>query len=146
MLEYSKAEEKDLQVVLHLCSAHLMHSVAFQINKKINVNKDVRKLFLHSFGFIVRCTDISNKKILFSFMCYVFKSRSINTKAKTNMNTLESFISHEYINLTEVSNNQEEDINNSIATKDSKTFKEKSPFGRHFVSIAKLGENASKVY
>ena len=47
------------------------------------------------------------------------------------MNTLESLISHEYLNLTEVSNNlEEEDINNSIATKDCKTFNKENPFGR----------------
>ena len=95
-----------------------MHSVAYHMNKKFNLNKDVRKLFFF---------DIN---ILFSSLCYVFKSRSISAKVKTPMNTLELYIRYEYFNSTYVSHNlEEEDSNNSIATKDSKTFKEKSHSG-----------------
>ena len=35
--------ERDFKVILHLCSAHLMHSIGFHINKKFKLNKDVRK-------------------------------------------------------------------------------------------------------
>ena len=69
---------------------------------KFNLNKDIKKLFLHSFGFIVRCTNISDINILFSSLCYIFKSRSISAKVKTHMNTLESYIRHEYLNLATI--------------------------------------------
>ena len=49
----SDVNERDFKVILNLCSAHLMHSIGFHINKKFKLVKDVRKMFLHCIGFIV---------------------------------------------------------------------------------------------
>ena len=49
----------DCNIILHLCSAHLLNGIGYHINQKFKLNKNVRKLLLHSIGFIVRCTDIS---------------------------------------------------------------------------------------
>ena len=52
----------ELKVIIHLCSAHLLHGIGFYINKKYKLIKDMKKLFLHSIGFMVRSTDLADVK------------------------------------------------------------------------------------
>ena len=66
MLEYGAVNETDFKVILHLCSAHLIHGIGFHINKKFKLKKDVRKLFLHCIGFIVCAVEITSIKIIYS--------------------------------------------------------------------------------
>ena len=80
----SAVNETDFKVILHLCSAHLMHSIGFHINKKFKLKKDVRKLFLHCIGFIVRGVDISSINKLFKSLCYVFMSSYLSAIVKTH--------------------------------------------------------------
>ena len=137
----SDVNERDFKVILHLCSAHLMHSIGFHINKKFKLNKDVRKQFLHCIGFIVRAVEITSINKLFQSLCYVFMSHSLSAEAKTHIHLLETYISNENVDFLETSEYLEEeymDDNNHIENKDSKTFREKSPFGKHFVNIARF--------
>ena len=130
---------KDLNVIVHLCSAHLMHGIGFHINKKLKINKDVRRLFLHVIGFMVRCTELSKINDIFNSLCRVFMSKYIDESVLSNIDKLESYISEDSQISPDISNDLETDITdtNSIIDKDVKTYKEKSPFGRHFVKIAR---------
>ena len=42
-----------------------MHGIVFHINKKFKINEDVRRLFLHVIGFMVRCTELSKINDIF---------------------------------------------------------------------------------
>ena len=130
---------KDLNVIVHLCSAHLMHGIGFHINKKFKINKDVRRLFLHVIGFMVRCTELSKINDIFNSLCRVFMSKYLDESVLSNIDKLETYISEDSQISPDISNNLETDITdtNSIIDKDVKTYKEKSPFGRHFVKIAR---------
>ena len=83
----------ELKVIIHLCSAHLLHGIGFYINKKYKLKKDMKKLFLHSIGFMVRTTDLALINIVFSALCMVFKSSHLSETVIGNIKILESYIS-----------------------------------------------------
>ena len=67
-------------------------------------------------------------------------SSSLSAIVKTHTHLLETYISNESVNSLETSEYLVEeymDDNIPIDNKVSKTFREKSPFGKHFVNIAK---------
>ena len=71
----------------------------------------MKKLFLHSIGFMVRTTDFVLINIVFSALCMVFKSRYSSETVIENIKILESYISGislEFPDNTEIIN--EEDI------------------------------------
>ena len=66
----------DCNIILHLCSAHLLNGIGYHINQKFKLNKNVRKLLLDSIGFIVRYTDISKINNVITSLCLVFLVKS----------------------------------------------------------------------
>ena len=50
----------DWDIILYLCSAHLLNGIGYHTNQKLKLNKNVR------------CTDISKKNNVFSSLCLVF--------------------------------------------------------------------------
>ena len=78
----------DLKVILHLCSAHFIHGISFNLNKKFKINKNVRKLILHSIGFIAKSTDLSKINNVFDSLCFVFCSKVRNTKTNFHISKL----------------------------------------------------------
>ena len=58
----SETDETDFKVILHLCSAHLMHSI----------------------GFIVRAVEITCINKIFQSLCYVLMSSSLSAVVKTH--------------------------------------------------------------
>ena len=66
----------DSNIILHLCSAHLLNGIGYHINQKFKLNKNVRKLLLDSIGFIVRYTDISKINNVITSLCLVFLVKS----------------------------------------------------------------------
>ncbi|KAI6647066.1 hypothetical protein LOD99_8903 [Oopsacas minuta] len=140
----SPNQELELKLILHLCSAHIMHGIGFHINRKFKLNKEVRKLFLYSFGYLVRCTNITQISSVFTSLCYVFKSKYINEHVLTNIKTLEFYISDSYSDLDDTNESlyDEDSDNDPIDIKDGKTIRDRSPFGKHFAYISKQCENA----
>ena len=56
----------DCNIILHLCLAHLLNGISYHINQRFKLIKNVRKLLLHSIGFIIGCTDISKINNVFT--------------------------------------------------------------------------------
>ena len=81
-------------VILHLCSAHLINGIAFNVNKKFKLSKPVRKLFLHTIGYMINCTQMINLDSVFMDLCYVFLNRNFNKNVEKHIQNLESFISY----------------------------------------------------
>ncbi|KAI6648693.1 hypothetical protein LOD99_7919 [Oopsacas minuta] len=140
----SANQELELKLILHLCSAHIMHGIGFHINRKFKLKKEVRKLFLYSFGYLVRCTNITQISCVFTSLCYVFKSKYMNEHVLSNIKTLEYYISDSYSDLDDTNESlYDEDCDNDpIDIKDGKTLRDRSPFGKHFAYISKQCENA----
>ena len=129
----------ELKVIIHLCSAHLLHGIGFYINKKYKLKKDMKKLFLHSIGFMVRTTDLALINIVFSALCMVFKSSHLSETVIGNIKILESYISGSSVEFLDNSeDNNEEDITNDNldVVKAGNLMKDRSPFGKHFINIS----------
>ena len=140
---HSTAEDPDIKTIIHLCSAHLLHEIGFYINKKYKLKKDMKKLFLHSIGFMVRTTDFVLINIVFSALCMVFKSRYSSETVIENIKILESYIcgtSLEFPDNTEIINEEDISYDNLGDVKTGKLMKDKSPFGKHFVQISQQCE------
>ena len=73
----------------------------------------MKKLFLHSIGFMVRTTDLALINIVFSTLCMVFKSSHLSEIVIGNIKILESYISGSSVEFLDNSeDNNEEDITN----------------------------------
>ena len=119
-----------------LFSAHLMYGIGFHINKKFKIKKDIRRLFLHVIGFMVRCTELSKINNIFNSLCRVFMSKYFDESVLSHIAKLDSYISEDSQISPDISNDLETEITDSksIIEKDVKTYKEKSPFGRHKIA------------
>ena len=77
---------------------------------------------------------------VFQSLCFVFTSCSLSAIVETHNHLLETYISNESVNSLETNEylvEEHMDDNIAIDNKDSKTYREKSLFGKHFVNIAK---------
>ena len=55
-------------------SAHLINGIAFNVNKKFKLSKPVRKLFLHTIGYMVNCTQMINlDNVFYGFVLCLLK-------------------------------------------------------------------------
>ena len=124
----------DCNIILHLCSAHLLNSIGYHINQKFKLNKNVRELLLHSIGFIVRCTDISKINNIFTSLCLVFLSKKLDEDVKNNMLNLDSHISNDCYTIEDIVV-EDDSEDNTFENTENKTYRGKSPFGRHFEKI-----------
>ena len=86
----------DYNTIVHLCSAHLLHGITFHVNKKFKLNKNAKKLLLHSIGFIIRSSDMSKINNVFNSLCLVFLSKQLDDHVKENILNLDSLISNDY--------------------------------------------------
>ena len=99
----------------------------------------MKKLFLHSIGFMVRTTDLALINIVFSALCMVFKSSHLSEIVIENIKILESYISGSSVEFLDNSeDNNEEDITNDNldVVKAGNLMKDRSPFGKHFINIS----------
>ena len=122
-------EELNLEPVLHICSAHIMHRFSHQIAKKFKVDKKLKSLILYTVCF--SCKQISKLDTLFTSLCYVLASEFITPSVSEHLIVLESLIQGEYSFDLDVEDIDKENESNENA----KTYKEKSLFGRHFSSL-----------
>ena len=47
-----------IPTVLHLCSAHIMHRISYQLDTNYKIDKEVKRLVLYAFGTIVKSSNI----------------------------------------------------------------------------------------
>ena len=73
-------------------------------------------------------------------------SKYLDESVLSHIAEFESYISEDSQISPDISNDLETEItdSNSIIDKDVKTYKEKSPFGRHFVKIARICQDNIK--
>ena len=64
-------EELHFTTVLHLCSAHVMHRISYNIGKKFKLDKKVKKVILHVFGRMLTSKNILEIYHLFELLCFV---------------------------------------------------------------------------
>ena len=66
------SDSKSLSVttVLHLCSAHVMHKISYNIDKKFKVDAKLKRVVLHVFGRMLACKNIQEVDLLFEVLCY----------------------------------------------------------------------------
>ena len=133
--------------VLHLCSAHIMHRISYNLNKKFKLEKAIKRIILHVFGRMVNCRQMNEINQLFGLICYILCSKKQTSVYCHKLNQLEECIKSEIIVSNDVPNEFEDETevkSNAI------TYREKSPFSRHFeliyrntlVSISELEHNS----
>ena len=80
-------------VILHLNNAELLingislliNGISFNVNKKFKLSKPVRKLFLHTIGYMINCTQMINLDDVFMDLCYVFLNRNFNKNVEKHI-------------------------------------------------------------
>ena len=135
----------DFNVVLHLCSSHLIHGIGFNINKKFKLAKKVRQLFLHSIGYMIRCADLSLISNVFNSLCNVFLNKFGTDNLKTHLLNLESFICDGSSNICDENSEFEYD-EISDPSSESKTYRDRSPFGKYFSHIYETCRSSISTY
>ena len=67
------ANNKNLGVitVLHHFSAHIMHRISHNFNKKFKLEKALKRIILHVFGGMVNCRQMNEINQLFGLVCYI---------------------------------------------------------------------------
>ena len=65
----------DIITVLHLCSAHIMHRISYNLNKKFKLEKSLRRRILHVFGRMVNCRHMNEINKPFGLVCYILCSK-----------------------------------------------------------------------
>ena len=91
----------DCNIILHLCSAHLLNGMSYHINQRFKLNKNVRKLLLHSIGIIVRCTDIPKINNVFTSLFSV-QNKKLDENVKNIMLNLDSYISNDSYTIEDI--------------------------------------------
>ena len=61
--------------VLHLCSAHIMHRISYNFNKKFKLEKVLKRIILHAFSHMVNCRHMNEINQLFGLVCYILCSK-----------------------------------------------------------------------
>ena len=74
----------------------------------------MKKLFLHSIGFMVRTTDLALINIVLSALCIVFKSSHPSETVIENIKIIESYISCSSVEFLDNSEDNNEEDNNVI--------------------------------
>ena len=67
----------NLPTVLHLCSAHIMNSISYNLNKNYKIAKRHKGLVLHACGTMVKSTNIDEINIVFESMCILMTTESM---------------------------------------------------------------------
>ena len=67
----------NLPTVLHLCSAHIMHSISYKLDKNYKIAKRLKRLVLHACGTMVKSTNIDEINIVFDSMCILMTTESM---------------------------------------------------------------------
>ena len=75
--------------VLHLCSAHIMHRISYNLNKKFKLEKAIKRIILHVFGRMVNCRQMNESNQLFGLGCYILCSKKQTSVYCHKLNQLE---------------------------------------------------------
>ena len=127
-------EDLSMTTILHLCTAHIMHRISYNLNKKFKLNKKLKQIILLVFGRMVTSNKIKDVDKLFELLCYILCSKKITSIYCRKLTELEEFVKGEVVHIDE--NNLPEEFDDEIITKENGiTYREKSPFGRHFELI-----------
>ena len=115
--------------VLHLCSAHIMHRISYNLEKKFKIDKQIKRIVLHVFDRMVNCKHMDEINQLFGLLCYILCSKKQTSVYFDKLNQLEKCVKGEInvsINVPEEFEDESDNHLNGV------TYREKSPFGRHF--------------
>ena len=94
--------------VLHLCSAHIMHRISYNLNKKFKLEKALKRIILHVFGRMVNCRQMNKINLLFGLVCYILCIKKQTSVYYNKLNQLEECIKAE-INVSNDVPNESED-------------------------------------
>ena len=72
----NNGEDLNVTTVLHLCSAHVMHRISYNLDKKFKIDKQIKRIILHVFGRILNSNNIHEIDHLFELLCYVLCSKN----------------------------------------------------------------------
>ena len=109
-----------------------MHRISYNLGRKFKIEKQLKRIILHVFGRMVKCKQIDEINQIFGLLCYVLCCKK-QTSAYCNMlNQLEECVKGD---ITVSSNAPEEFEDETDVHLNGVTYREKSPFGRHFELI-----------
>ena len=122
----------DITTVLHLCSAHIMHRVSYNLDKRYKIDKRLKHVILHVLGTMVQSTKINEIDLLFESLCYLLGSEFMLPIVSSSMLDLEALVR----GIIEINDKVPELIDEeSVVKENSETYRQRSPFGKHFDKI-----------
>ena len=128
----------DIKTVIHICSAHIMNRFSYKIERKLTKrpSKETKRLIMFIMACITSCTTLEEVDQLFTSLCISCLSQMKYPEIEPHIRKLEKAIFQSTENyevgvdyLSEI----DEELSNEL--RDSMTYRNKSPFGRHFDSI-----------
>ena len=87
----------NLPTVLHLCSAHIVHSISYKLDKNYKFVKRPKRLVLHACGTMVKSTNIDEINIVFESLCIFMTTESMLPLVTKSLLDLESIVKGEVI-------------------------------------------------
>ena len=121
-----------IKVIIHICSAHIMNRFGYKLSSKFRMDKQRKQKIMFIMARMTSCTTMDEMNQLFGALSMVCLSKKIYPKIEESFDKLDSSIcldkefDFDLENITEL----DESLPNEMG--DSKTYKSRSPFGKHF--------------
>ena len=139
-LDHSDSEVNSINSIIHICSAHIMHRFSYKLEKKSSLKptKRTKRIIMYIMARLTSSTTLEDISQLFTALCMSCFSKLRYPETKLYITKLQDAI------LLTVNNNDNtseieylEELDEEMPNKqgDSLTYKDKSPFGKHFQNI-----------
>ena len=120
-----------ITTVLHLCSAHIMHRISYQLDKNYKIDKKVKRLVLHAFGTMVKSSNIEEIILVFESLCTLLTTELMSPQVTKSLIDLEGLVKGD----VEMNSPQSYFLDGYPENIESDTYRKMSPFGRYFEEL-----------
>ena len=126
-------------IVIHICSAHIMHRFSYKIERKLlsKPPKETKRFLMFVMARLISCTSLDEMDQLFTSLCMLCFSRVRYPEIEKYFDKIENAVqcnSEENYELElEYIPQMDEKLPNEMG--DSISYRKKSPFGQHYDSI-----------
>ena len=127
--------------VIHLCSAHIMHRLSHNLDKKFKIQKSFKHLTLHVFAVILKAKSMQEINRVFVGLSNILSIQYYNDTVSSSLVELNGLVRGDMLYQLDYVEPPEDD---STQVENATTYRAKSPFGRHFDSLVYKNRNDVK--
>ncbi|KAI6651821.1 hypothetical protein LOD99_4700 [Oopsacas minuta] len=120
--------KSDIPTVLHLCSAHILHRISCRLDRINKLDKKVKRLVLHSFGTMVKSSNIEEISLVFESLCILLTTELRLPQVIKSLVDLEKLVKGNF----ESKCSENFYIDDYPENAEGNTYRKTSPFGRYF--------------